>query len=510
MLSDDEQVIITVNGEIYNYIELREELLNKGYVFNSHSDSEVVLHGYRCWGIEELSKRIDGMYAFVVFDQQKNKLFCVRDRVGIKPLYYYYDGHVFSWASELKALEAWVPKERLVKNPEALLDFLAYRYVPAPKTLYQNVYKLQQSRILTFDLDNRALSIEQYWTLPTADSDVKEPESILRDLVLGSVKAQMVSDVPIGFLLSGGIDSSVITCCGAKIAKKPIGFSIGFKDKARDEVPYAAMVAKATNTQHNVKILESKDMENVSNQMRRWFDEPFADTSAIPTFLVSEFARDSVTVALSGDGGDELFGGYRWYKEFERVSVIRKYFGFFLPEKFLLPRFVPKRRYIYLASIKDPIERYGYLRAKINHRVLDKWKECLGLELSYDPFWAYRAYYDKSLGFKKLAQVLDFHTYLPDDILVKVDRTSMAVSLECRPPFLAKEVIEFAFKLKEQIHFKSGALKTLLKAAFEEELTNVVVSRSKQGFSVPDFGWKKKAGADQVTLQEAFISEFID
>ena len=513
MCDDGQRIIITVNGEIYNFQPLKSELEKSGYRFKSQSDSEVVLYGYKHWGAEGLAERIDGMYAAVIYDATQNQIFIIRDRVGVKPLYYHFDDRGFSWASELKALKSWIPNNRLQTNNEALFDFLTYRYIPAPKTLYQNVYKLPAAHILRLDVNTHRLHLHKYWSLPLSEgeySDHNEIEETLNNLVKKHVKEQMVSDVPIGFLLSGGIDSSVITMFGAQLSSSPLTFSIGFKNPERDESQYAKIVADLAHTDHHTHILDDEEMLDIATTMKSWFDEPFADTSAVPTQRVCSYAREHVIVALSGDGGDELFGGYKWYDRFDKNQKVSKAL-FFMPRKGLtcLPQWLPKRRGFVIATTQDPVIQYAYIRGAIFGKALGRWHEILNIPKGYDRFWAYRKYYNPHLSVRKAAQVMDFHTYLPDDILTKVDRVSMLNGLECRPPFLSKEIVEFAFSLPESFIYKQGMLKGGMKSAFSRLLPDDILYRRKQGFSVPDTGWRKNLSKDGI-IQEALIGVYLN
>jgi asparagine synthase (glutamine-hydrolysing) len=505
MISEDENVVIAVNGEIYNFQEIRSELISHGYQFKSKSDSEVVLHGFRLWGLSKLVKKLDGMFAGVIYDKKNQQIHLFRDIVGIKPMYYFYDGVNFSWASELKALKVW-NHQKLSINNEALIDFLTYRYIPAPKSIYQNIFKLPAASFLTFSMKTQKLEIEQYWKLTIKEQIFKNDLEIkekLNHLIAKSVKEQMISDVPLGFLLSGGIDSSVITGVGAKLVQRPLTFSIDFIQKS--EAKFAKQIADYFKTEHHSRLFKQEQMEDLQEKMAQWFDEPFGDTSALPTFEVSAFAREFVTVALSGDGGDELFGGYKWYDKFEKILKIRKFIFPFM--KFFPLHQLSKNKNLELVCQENVLEVYAQIRGALSPEKMKMWKEQLGVDPNYDHLWAYRKYYQPTLSPKKLGQWLDFHTYLPDDILTKVDRVSMNVSLECRPPFLSKDLIEFAFSLPEKFLYRDGELKGGLKFAVAELLPPNIIQRKKQGFSVPDLGWRKKYQTESMT--EVMVKNFM-
>lgn len=506
------RVVATVNGEIYNFRALRLELEQAGFEFQSNSDSEVVLHGYRHWGADGLASRLDGMYAVVIYDGDGGKLIAFRDRVGIKPLYYYQGNGLFVWASEPKAIKAYVPAEGLTLDPEAILDFLVYRYMPAPKSAYRELRKLPPACILECQLADLDLRSRRYWQLPTGQADLSHTALTeqLRHLLNTSVRDQLVSDVPLGLLLSGGIDSSAIAAMASQHVPHIQSFSIGFREPGRDETPFAKAMAEHAGTSHRLQYFEHEDMTNLAERMEAWFDEPFSDTSAVPTYRVCTFAQERVKVALSGDGGDELFGGYRWYDNF--ATAVRRQRGMPLraARGLRLPSWLPRREYLELLSIGDPLWLYARIRGSVSHARLCQWRERLAVPADYDPLWAYRAAHDPALPSRKAAQVMDFHTYLPDDILTKVDRVSMATSLECRPALLSQALVEFAFSLPENFTYLGGQLKGGFKAAIADLLPETVLEHGKQGFSVPDFGWRneliEKSGSVQEGLAENYLN----
>jgi asparagine synthase (glutamine-hydrolysing) len=513
MISQDEKIIITVNGEIYNFQILREELKERGYSFDSGSDSEVILHGYKAWGIDKLASLIDGMYAIVIYDKSLNKIYLIRDRVGIKPLYYYLSNDELIWASEIKAIKVYKDNQ-VVLNNEALLDFLVYRFIPAPKTAYKNIYKLEPASILEVNCNDLKIQIRKYWSLQAIDKIFKNEIKSARDKYLylldQSVEEQMVSDVPLGLLLSGGIDSSSVCAFAAKYKKNIKSFSVGFSDPQRNEVPYAKIVSELYKTEHNVHYLDDTKMDDVLEKLHDWFDEPYGDTSAIPTDYVCEVARQQVTVALSGDGGDELFGGYRWYNIFKKYRFYQRFIPFKLKYGWSLPKFIPKRKGIELLTIADPVYLYACIRGSLSASQLSEWKLKLGLSMDYDPFWAYRKFFMPELSSRKAAQVMDFHLYLPDDILTKVDICSMRHALECRPVYLSKNLIEFAFSLSEEVIYDGGHLKGFIKSSLKKYLPEVILYRKKQGFSVPNnHKWKEKTIGKHKNIAESILSYFI-
>lgn len=492
MLSEDQSVIITVNGEIYNFKKLRTQLGE--HLFRSQSDSEVILHGYRQWGIEKLIERIEGMYAIVIYDTIAGKVFLIRDRVGIKPLYFSYIEDKWMWASELKAIASFY-KSKLEIDNTALYDFLTYQYIPAPKTLYKQCFKLQAAHYAEIDLKTNLSSIKRYWSLNVnfKIKDQYQATQMLREKIRTAVTDQMVADVPVGFFLSGGVDSSTVVAASAEQKKQLKTFCIGFTDKNQDETHFAKQVANIFGTQHYEKILDGKTIQNLFVRLKEWYDEPFADLSCFPTFLVSDYAKQNVTVVLTGDGGDELFGGYKWYQRFKLIRSFRLYnLKFFKPILFFLSKIsgLPVlRKYIPLFFMEE-LPLFTKLKGGLIAEEKIKFKELWNIPGDYDDYWHYRMHYRKELPIFTRLQVVDFNTYLPEDILTKVDRTSMAVALECRVPLLATEIVEFAFSLSEEVRFQKYGMKGVLKSSFDDMLPHSILDRKKQGFGIPAQVWK--------------------
>jgi len=492
MMCQNKDVIITVNGEIYNFLKLKGELERK-YTFRSTSDSEVLLYGYKEWGIDLLLEKIDGMYALCIYDKQKELLFLARDRVGIKPLYYSSLNDQICWASELKAIKNFYhDTDFLQYDYTALYDFLTYKFIPAPKSVFKNINKLEAGHYLEININNNDIKKVQYWKLeiiPCKDNIEKAKKKIY-DLVKESLDEQMIADVPVGFFLSGGMDSSTLVAVASQNHTNINTFSIGFKDKSHDETFYSDIIAEKYQTNHNKKILDEKEIKILFNKIKDWFDEPFGDTSCFPTYLVSKFAKKETTVVLSGDGGDEIFGGYNWYKKFEKAqNTTLKRLKFLKPivktlnaRSAFLKKFFRK---MYIILISDEIKQYAIIRGSLLDSQKEKYKKIWEIDSEYDDFWYFKKHYKKELPLYTRLQYLDFHTYLPDDILTKVDRVSMAVSLECRVPFLKKEIIEYSFSLNEDVRIYNNELKGLMKEAFNNFLPNEIIKRSKRGFSLP-------------------------
>ncbi len=489
MFSYDNQVAIVFNGEVYGYQKLKNILLEKGYQFRSTSDTEVVLNAYLEWG-ERFIDKVDGMFGMAIYDKRDQSVRLFRDRVGIKPLYYYYDGVNFGFASELKGIMNMCDTSSLEIDKTAVYDYLNYRYIPDPKTYYKNVYKLLPGHRLLFDIQSkRIVKDSAYWRLRVNEyqgRQRKQDELIdeLRFLISESVKEQMVADVPVGTFLSGGVDSSIITYEGYRINSQIETFSMGFTSAAYDELQYARELAKRYGIHMNSQVFIQSTFENDYKKLRDWYDEPFADTSAFPTYRVSKLAKEKVTVILTGDGGDELFGGYNrqkalWCKEKENgpdhllVSAIY--------DIIMRKAGNTERDYFWLDDLSFLLRSQNW-KPRMGDRELRK---RLGINRDYDKFWAYRKYYRKDLPPMTRVQFLDIKTYLPGDILTKVDRASMAVSLETRVPLLSRKLLEFSFSLSEEDRCPNGEQKGLLKKAYEQEIGKKLLYRKKKGFTMP-------------------------
>ncbi|MFB2773864.1 asparagine synthase (glutamine-hydrolyzing) [Shewanella xiamenensis] len=509
-------VYITVNGEIYNFVEIREELSCK-YKFVSASDSEVVLHGYNEWGIEKLLSKIDGMYAISIYDSNSEKIYLIRDRLGIKPLFYCSLNATLSWASELKAIDKYFDGKLSIDNT-ALYDYLTYLYIPAPKTKFNEVKKLEPGNYLEFSTITGSQLIKTYWDLNPVENknlSLEQAAKEIRRLVDKSVAEQMISDVPVGFFLSGGVDSSSVVCSAKNNSNNISTFSIGFKNTASDETEYAEEVAKLFDTKHHVALLSESDVVGMKQCFLDWYDEPFADTSAFPSFLVSRYAKNNVTVALTGDGGDEIFAGYHWYDIFMRIR--HKKMSGSLPclKKFLFPLYLSDNQIISRVA-NFVLRNYAYNDFELHTKLLGgllkeekgMYARKYGIECNYDDYWYFRKHYNCHLPLLSRLQYLDLKTYLPDDILTKVDRVSMAVSLECRVPLLSKEIVEFSFTIPDSLKVKNGQLKYVLKTAYKDDLPDSVLYRKKKGFSIPVADWKSKLFPGYKTKQQAILNWF--
>lgn len=503
MISHDGRYVISFNGEIYNFQSLREEIeKNSAYPFYTHTDTEVLLALYAQQG-KAIVEKINGMFAFAIWDSQEKSLFIARDRIGKKPLYYYKLENDIVFASELKSMLTLpaIPREIRV---DAVYDFFAYQYIPDPKTIFKNIYKLEPGHYL--EITENSFNKIKYWDISFSSQRHENKETLkneLRQLIHQSTRARMISDVPLGAFLSGGLDSSGIVATMAKDSETPIiTCSIGFDEKRFNETEFARIVAKQYNTHHHEFTVHQNVKDNLANIVS-FFDEPFADPSLVPTYYVSELARQKVTVAIAGDGGDEVFAGYQKYVTDYLENKLRNLFPRFFRKYFFpkLARFLSHfnnsmcRKGVSLSTSLslDPAMGFYATNSQItdvlwNDIVTDETKQTLG---DYHPSKITTDYYDKCDADDHLSKILyaDMKTFLPGDILVKVDRMSMANSLEVRAPILDYHLIEFAATLPSNLKFNNGEKKYLLKEAFKADLPDDILYRKKMGFSVPLAQW---------------------
>ena len=510
MYNDDRSVVVVFNGEIYNYKELRKELLRGGCKFNSQSDTEVIIRLYESKGLDCLDD-LNGMFAFAIWDSRKQLLFAARDRLGEKPFYYQQKGSCLAFASELKAILSVRESQREI-DVSAMDDFLAYGYVPAPKTIYKGIHKLPPAHYLLWQ--NGTVKTACYWT-PTHTErrnsrPIEEYRDELRTLLHDSVRMRLRSDVPIGAFLSGGIDSSLIVALASPLHPEPLNtFSIGFKEGDFDESAYARIVADRYQTNHHEIQVQPLDLTEFPALVSH-FDEPFADASALPTFVVCREAVKHVKVCLSGDAGDELFGGYPQYKyeRFEEIldrvpeSIRRPILGTMAD---VLPLRLNGKGWLGRMAVSDE-QRYqrklGIFGAQERQRLFREEYEHV---VDHDA-WLFSSYFGRQGGdviSNRLAT--DLKTYLPDDILVKVDRASMLNSLEVRVPLLDHRIVEFACRLPLDMKIRNGSQKFLLKELLRDLVPASVVNRGKQGFGVPLKHWFR--GDYRGFLQDMLLSK---
>jgi asparagine synthase (glutamine-hydrolysing) len=496
MASADGSMILCYNGEVYNFREIREELETKGHRFRGGSDTEVILAACREWGVREAVSRFIGMFAFALWDERAGRLHLVRDRLGIKPLFLARAPGLMLFASELKALMACPYFSREVDRA-ALQYFLEFQYVPAPHSIFRGARKILPGHIITIAADGTETD-QVYWDLfdhwkagdapPRAEGEYLEE---LSSLLVSSIRYRLISDVPLGAFLSGGIDSSLTAALMQKAASGPVKtFSIGFLEKGYDESGYAREVARHLGTDHREKMCTPAEALALVRMIPEAYDEPFADSSAIPTMLVSEFTRRHVTVSLSGDGGDELFCGYPRYDWVRQGAVVQGIPGFLRrPLASLLARIPVHRIQRGAESIlhDDPAEMYfhtvGIFERRRIGEIVPQVVDDAGL--SY-----FRTFRDpRGGGIVERAMATDIRTYLVDDILAKVDRASMAFSLEARVPLLDHRVVEFAARLPMEYKVRGRETKYLLRKVLYSRVPRELIERPKMGFGIPVNRW---------------------
>jgi asparagine synthase (glutamine-hydrolysing) len=502
MSNEDGSVWLVFNGEIYNFPELRHELEGKGHQFRTRSDTETILHAYEEWDTRCL-ERLRGMFAFALWDARRRRLFLARDRLGKKPLYYARIGEALVFASEIKALAAFPGFDRSL-DLEAVSDYLSLLYVPREKSIFRTVRKLLSGHSLIADAQQSA--VRQYWDIdftPAAD-DERRAARDLAERLGEAVTIRLRSDVPLGGFLSGGIDSSAVVGLMARAMAAPVmTATIGFSEPAFDERPYARLAAQHFRTDHREYLVTDRAVSALDDLV--WhFDEPFGDASAIPTYYVAKLARERVTVALTGDGGDESFAGYRRYAFDMRENRVRSWIPAALraPLFGLLGKVYPKgdvlpqvlRGQTFLANVaRAPWEAYLHSVSGVaeadKHRLLSPdVRRALGAYRTADLF---SELYHAAPAADALSRIqyIDFKTYLPDDILTKVDRASMAHSLEVRCPLLDHPLVEFAAALPSRLKLRGSRAKLILKAAVADLVPAEILRRPKMGFAMPVATW---------------------
>ncbi len=506
VFNEDRSIAVVLNGEIYNYRELRQQLEERGHSFASASDTEVLPHLYEEYG-KRMVEHLNGMFAFALWDEKKRRLFIARDRFGEKPLYWGLFNRTLLFASEPKVLLAH-PSVRASLNLQALRQYLSYDYIPAPLTIYEGVNKLPAAHSLT--LEDGRVEVERYWSLsyrkrqpvPTEQEAAEE----LLELMADSVRLRLVSDVPLGVLLSGGLDSSTVAALAVRASAEPVKtFSISFAESSFDESWYARGVAKFLGTDHHEERLSANLAANLVGEIGSWMDEPFSDPSLVPTYLLSRFTRKHVTVALGGDGGDELFAGYPmyrghyWAEKYQRVPAFIRH-GLVEPVVRLLPKKTKNLSFDYKAmrfvmgSKYDTVARHhvwfgAFTPAEQEGLLTDEVLQAT----DGDIYAGARQMRDEcdATDLIESMQNLDTRLYLAEDILTKVDRASMAVSLEVRAPFLDARVAEFAASLPSGYKLRGSKTKYILKRAVADLVPPFVIRRPKKGFGVPVAEWLK-------------------
>lgn len=499
-----ENLVLVYNGEVYNFKAIRDELSGFGYEFTSDTDSEVVLKAYHKWGIKAVDKFI-GMFAFAILDKNENKITLVRDRVGVKPLYYYFDGNDFVFASTLKPIMEY--KKPLHVNKNALYEFFQFGYISSNLSIFEDCFKVPAGHFLEFDLDKKSLQVMEYWSIlpffqkPKFQKSEKELVDELENLLIDSFRYRMVSDVPVGVFLSGGIDSSVV----ASILQKHYGnihtFTIGFKEAKYNEATFAKDVATHIGTTHTEKYLSSDEAKEILKDFVDIYDEPFGDSSGIPTALVSQVARENgVKVVLSADGGDEIFCGYEryWYANNIGKLILRS-------PKFLnksisfLMDLIGTKNASKLFKIKNFAHKYNQLSEILKKSTWkDTYENLIHNSKNYEIkelLGVVKEIEEKSfkVGAKEHPMqgmmLWDYHRYMVDDILTKVDRATMWASIEGREPLLDHRIAEFMAQVPFEYKYKDGTSKYLLRKVLERYLPKELIERPKMGFGIPMFEW---------------------
>jgi asparagine synthase (glutamine-hydrolysing) len=500
MSNENQTIWLTINGEIYNYKELRKILENKNHYFKTQTDSEVVLHAYEEWGTEMINM-LEGMFAFGLWDETNQKLILARDKFGIKPLYFYIDNDQLIFASEIKAIIENPKIERKI-NFTSICEYFIYRYIPSPNTIFENIFKLEPAHFLTFNSD-LSFQKKEYFELQTSENKqsltktIKEIDEMLRK----SLAIHIRSDVPIGSFLSGGYDSSAMVKYFSEFEKGFNTFSIGFNNWENSEHKFAELVAKKFETDHHYKLLDS-DSLNILNNLMYFFDEPIADISIIPTYHVSKLASEYNKAVLSGEGADEFFAGYNWHNE-----------------------------YLWHVSntLKRKSKKWGW-ELPVNHFDIDSYAKAMamgnfnGEELKFllnpnlhkhipkDCTAFYRKYFDKDIPTPKRFQIIDIKCFMSELVLTKIDRASMANSLEVRVPFLNSEICTKMLSLKPSVYYNSKKQKIILKNILKKNLPKKIIKRKKQGFTGPDeyymnFEWYRNNLTNSLLVSAGIIRQ---
>ena len=506
MTNEDKSLWIVFNGEIYNFKEIRRDLENKGYKFKSNSDTEVVLKSYQEWGKEAVN-RFRGMFSFAILDKEKEKLILCRDRAGVKPLYYYLNNGLFIFASGIRAIISH-PRVKKEINFDALALFLKFGYIPEPHSIFQKIYKLQPGYFLEIDKQGH-IKKDKYWDVvdfylkkSNYGKSEKNVEEELEKILIDSFKLRLVSDVPVGIFLSGGIDSTLVTALLAKNTNYSLKtFTIGFQEQEYNEAGYAKKIANYLGTEHYEMFCTQKEALDIIPKLPEIYDEPFGDSSAISTYLLSQFTRKQVKVSLSADGGDEIFCGYNHYKLINNIFCrINK-----IPSIFLNPTLLSQGAKLFLKSsnlqnkirkINEAIENKKDLR-HVFTTINSYWLKDEIVSLLINDFSFPETFFNDFKRIKDLdpitqMQAVDYKTYLCSDILTKVDRATMAVGLEGRDPFLDQNIIEYVAKLPLNLKYRNGQRKYILRKILRKYMPEKLVERPKKGFSVPIDFWFKK------------------
>jgi len=505
LCNNKKNIWITFNGEIYNYLELKQELIDS-YSFNTNSDTEVLIAAYEIWGISFV-KRLKGMFAIAILDERVNQLYLIRDRFGIKPLYYYISNNQLLFASELKAIIGSGVVNKTI-DYSSFADFFVYRYIPSPKTIWKNIYKVEPAHYISIDITSLKYDVVEYWELifmpnkQYSNNLIHEVGALLRKSVLEHTKA----DVPIGAFLSGGYDSSALVSFMKNIGESPKTFSIGFENWDKSEHSFAKLVANHLQLEHESIVADQQSISLI-DAMANVYDEPIADISIIPTFMVAKLAAKSRKAVLSGEGADELFAGYTWQQDFKHKTTSTNYFS----------------KVIAKIKTNDTVDFYAKSMAMgwFDNEELKKML-CPHLHryIPKDSHWFYRKHYNKSLSPLKSIQYLDIKCFMAELVLTKVDRASMANSLEVRVPFLDHNLFEQIYCIDEKLMYNPNQTKHLLYENIKNDLPEIILKRKKQGFVGPDDYYMQtdfyKAELSNATLvehniiQQSYIDELLN
>ncbi|WP_243472010.1 asparagine synthase (glutamine-hydrolyzing) [Winogradskyella sp. MH6] len=506
IFSDDKQIVIVFNGEIYNYRAIKSRLVSEGVTFNTTSDTEVILKAYEKYGVESF-QWLDGMYGFSLYDKKINKLFIARDFFGEKPLYYTQNDNQFLWASELKSIIKTIDYKPNISK-KGLNLYFRLTYIPAPHTIYEGIHKLEANHYLEYDFESFQYSIHKINHEPapkTADISFEDAKAKTKELVYNSVDSRSIADVGLGTFLSGGVDSSIVSLCLSQATDKKIDtFSIGFKKASYDETDKSRVVAKMLDSNHHEFIIDEDDLKHNIHEILVNFDEPFSDTAALPTHLLSEKTREHVTVALTGDGGDEVFGGYNKYY----IGKMNKRYTSVVPKT--LHKTIAKLSNKYLINKDDTRGKRFQINKLLNaiNYEGDFYWDIISLantskllsEIMQDDYYDSDLFqeYKEVLGKQKIESLTDFRLVdkilsLEGGMLAKVDRTSMLTSLECRAPFLNKSIWEFTNTLPESYLMKGWNKKYILKEAFRDQFPQDFLEKGKSGFGSPTGDWLRQS-----------------
>lgn len=492
MHSPNGRVSVIFNGEIYNFLELREEL--REYEFRSNCDTEVIIAAYLKWGIECVNK-FNGMFAIALWDRENNNFYLVRDRIGKKPMYYWYEDGNMVFASELKPIMK-CPGFAGHLRKDVIGRYLYHQYINAPDSIFENVYKLEPGCVLVFN--NGEVKCQAYWEIKDVYKEQKtlgapgytEAKEELKELLKKAVRDRMIADVPLGSFLSGGYDSSLVTAMAQEISNEPVQtFSIGFDEEKYNEAKYAAQVAEYLGTNHTELYIGEAEMFEMVESIPKFYDEPFADSSQIPSMLVSKLAREKVTVALSGDGGDEFFCGYNVYSKLEKAQkldatgeLVYQMCNLPLVRKADMLSKLPFRIRVIAGNRDSRYKTQMYSDYYLN--VIDRMLQENGMPIRYS---IEESYEEDNWQMRRM--LLDMDTYLPGDILCKMDRASMKYSLENRCPILDTAVMEYSYRLPHEYKYANGVKKRILKDIAYDYVPRELLDRPKVGFSVPLDKW---------------------